>query len=126
MDSHIQSLAEEVGGCVSDSLEMAKFGKNSNAELLVVAGVKFMGETAKILSPEKKVIMPTLEATCSLDIGCPAEEFENFCSDYPDREIVVYANTSAKVKALADWVVTSSIAVDVIDHLDSLGKKIIW
>ena len=70
--------------------------------------------------------MPTLEATCSLDIGCPAEEFENFCSDYPDREIVVYANTSAKVKALADWVVTSSIAVDVIDHLDSLGKKIIW
>ena len=126
VDSHIQSLAEEVGGCVSDSLEMAKFGKNSDAELLVVAGVKFMGETAKILSPEKKVIMPTLEATCSLDIGCPAEEFENFCSDYPDREIVVYANTSAKVKALADWVVTSSIAVDVIDHLDSLGKKIIW
>ena len=126
VDSHIQSLAEEVGGCVSDSLEMAKFGKNSDAELLVVAGVKFMAETAKILSPEKKVIMPTLEATCSLDIGCPAEEFENFCSDYPDREIVVYANTSAKVKALADWVVTSSIAVDVIDHLDSLGKKIIW
>ena len=126
VDSHIQALAEEVGGCVSDSLEMAKFGKKSDAELLVVAGVKFMGETAKILSPEKKVIMPTLEATCSLDIGCPAEEFKNFCSQYPDREIVVYANTSAKVKALADWVVTSSIAVDVIDHLDSLGKKIIW
>ena len=126
VDSHIQALAEEVGGCVSDSLEMAKFGKKSDAELLVVAGVKFMGETAKILSPEKKVIMPTLEATCSLDIGCPAEEFKNFCSKYPDREIVVYANTSAKVKALADWVVTSSIAVDVIDHLDSLGKKIIW
>ena len=102
VDHEIQSLAEEVGGCVSDSLEMAKFGKLSDSKILVVAGVKFMGETAKILSPEKKVIMPTLEATCSLDIGCPAEEFEKFCSQYPDREIVVYANTSAKVKALAD------------------------
>jgi quinolinate synthase len=126
VDHQIQSLAEEVNGCVSDSLEMAKFGKLSKSNLLVVAGVKFMGETAKILSPEKKVIMPTLEATCSLDIGCPAEDFKNFCSQYPDREIVVYANTSAKVKALADWVVTSSIAVEVIEYLDSLDKKIIW
>ena len=126
VDHEIQSLAEEVGGCVSDSLEMAKFGKLTDSELLVVAGVKFMGETAKILSPEKKVIMPTLEATCSLDIGCPAEEFEKFCSQYPDREIVVYANTSAKVKALADWVVTSSIAVEVIEYLETLDKKIIW
>mgnify|MGYP001168250610 CR=1 FL=1 len=126
VDHQIQSLAEEVGGCVSDSLDMAKFGKTSDASLLVVAGVKFMGETAKILSPEKKVIMPTLEATCSLDIGCPAEDFKEFCSQYPDREIVVYANTSAEVKALADWVVTSSIAVEVIEHLDSLDKKIIW
>ena len=126
VDHQIQALAEEVNGCVSDSLEMAKFGKLSKSNLLVVAGVKFMGETAKILSPEKKVIMPTLEATCSLDIGCPAEDFKNFCSQYPDREIVVYANTSAKVKDLADWVVTSSIAVEVIEYLDSLDKKIIW
>ena len=126
VDHQIQALAEEVNGCVSDSLEMAKFGKLSKSNLLVVAGVKFMGETAKILSPEKKVIMPTLEATCSLDIGCPVEDFKNFCSQYPDREIVVYANTSAKVKALADWVVTSSIAVEVIEYLDSLDKKIIW
>ena len=126
VDHQIQALAEEVNGCVSDSLEMAKFGKLSKSNLLVVAGVKFMGETAKILSPEKKVIMPTLEATCSLDIGCPAEDFKNFCSQYPDREIVVYANTSAKVKALANWVVTSSIAVEVIEYLDSLDKKIIW
>ena len=126
VDHQIQALAEEVNGCVSDSLEMAKFGKLSKSNLLVVAGVKFMGETAKILSPEKKVIMPTLEATCSLDIGCPAEDFKNFCSQYPDREIVVYANTSAKVKSLADWVVTSSIAVEVIEYLDSLDKKIIW
>ena len=69
-----------------------------------------MGETAKILSPEKRVFMPTLEATCSLDIGCPEDEFSAFCDQHPDRTVVVYANTSAAVKARADWVVTSSIA----------------
>ena len=105
---------------------MAKFGKESKSNTLVVSGVKFMGETAKILSPEKQVYMPTLEATCSLDLGCPANEFKRFCEDYPDREIVVYANTSAEVKAISDWVVTSSIALDVVDYLDSEGKKIIW
>lgn len=125
-DPEIQSLAEETGGCVSDSLEMARFGRDHPASQLVVAGVKFMGETAKILSPEKRVIMPTLEATCSLDIGCPADEFSAFCDQHPDRTVVVYANTSAAVKARADWVVTSSIAVDVVDHLDSLGEKILW
>ena len=125
-DPEIQSLAEETGGCVSDSLEMARFGRDDPAELLVVAGVKFMGETAKILSPEKRVIMPTLEATCSLDLGCPIEEFSEFCDQHSDRTVVVYANTSAAVKARADWVVTSSIALDVVDHLDSLGEKILW
>ena len=105
---------------------MAKFGKDSDSNILVVSGVKFMGETAKILSPEKRVFMPTLEATCSLDLGCPVDDFKLFCEDHPDREIVVYANTSADVKAIADWVVTSSIALDVIDFLDSEGKKIIW
>lgn len=122
----IQKLAEETGGFIGDSLEMAKFGQKTEADVLVVAGVKFMGETAKILSPEKTVIMPTLEATCSLDIGCPADEFEAFCQQHPDRTIVVYANTSAKVKALADWVITSSIALDVVDYLDQKGEKIIW
>lgn len=122
----IQSLAEETGGCVSDSLEMARFGKNHEAETLVVAGVKFMGETAKILSPEKRVLMPTLEATCSLDLGCPAEDFARFCDEHPDRTVVVYANTSAAVKARSDWVVTSSIALDVVDHLDKQGEKILW
>ncbi len=77
-DPEIQSLAEETGGCVSDSLEMARFGKDHPASTLIVAGVKFMGETAKILSPEKRVFMPTLEATCSLDIGCPEDEFSDF------------------------------------------------
>ncbi len=122
----IQALAEETGGCVSDSLEMARFGHDHPATTLVVAGVKFMGETAKILTPEKRVLMPTLEATCSLDLGCPAEEFSAFCDAHPDREVVVYANTSAAVKARADWVVTSSIALDVAEHLADQGRKIIW
>ncbi|BCD96309.1 quinolinate synthase NadA [Marinagarivorans cellulosilyticus] len=125
-DPVIQALAEQTGGCVSDSLEMARFGKTHNAQTLIVAGVKFMGETAKILTPEKRVLMPTLEATCSLDLGCPAQEFSDFCDQHPDRTVVVYANTSAAVKARADWVVTSSIAKEVVAHLDSLGQKILW
>ncbi|WP_130834437.1 quinolinate synthase NadA [[Erwinia] mediterraneensis] len=125
-DPEIQALAEETGGCVADSLEMARFGSQHAASTLLVAGVRFMGETAKILSPEKTVLMPTLEAECSLDLGCPAEAFNAFCDAHPDRTVVVYANTSAAVKARADWVVTSSIAVELIAHLDSLGEKIIW
>ncbi len=122
----IQALAEATGGCVSDSLEMARFGRDHKAQTLIVAGVRFMGETAKILTPEKRVLMPDLEATCSLDLGCPVDEFSAFCDQHPDREVVVYANTSAAVKARADWVVTSSIALDVAEHLHSQGKKIIW
>ncbi|MCH7337797.1 quinolinate synthase NadA [Acinetobacter sp. NIPH 2699] len=125
-DPDVQELAELTGGCVSDSLEMARFGRDHPATTLVVAGVKFMGETSKILSPEKTVLMPTLEATCSLDIGCPVDEFSAFCDQHPDHTVVVYANTSAAVKARADWVVTSSCAVEIIEHLDSLGEKIIW
>jgi quinolinate synthase len=122
----IQALAEETGGCVSDSLEMARFGRDHPATTLIVAGVRFMGETAKILTPDKRVLMPTLEATCSLDLGCPIEEFSAFCDQHPDRTVVVYANTSAAVKARADWVVTSSIALDVAEHLAELDQKIIW
>ena len=122
----IQALAEETGGCVSDSLEMARFGHDHPAQTLIIAGVKFMGETAKILTPGKRVLMPTLEATCSLDLGCPIEEFSEFCDQHPDREVVVYANTSAAVKARADWVVTSSIALKVVEHLDAQGEKILW
>ncbi|WP_394131711.1 quinolinate synthase NadA [Shewanella maritima] len=125
-DPEIQALAEETGGCVSDSLEMARFGRDHPAEKMIVAGVKFMGETAKILSPEKTVFMPTLEATCSLDLGCPIEKFNQFCDAHPDHTVVVYANTSAAVKARADWVVTSSIALEIVEHLDSEDKKIIW
>ncbi|PCI51973.1 MAG: quinolinate synthase [Moraxellaceae bacterium] len=125
-DPELQSLAEESGGCVSDSLEMARFGSRHSASTLIVAGVRFMGETAKILSPEKRVFMPTLEATCSLDIGCPADEFYAFCDQHPDHTVVVYANTSAAVKARADWVVTSSIALKVVEHLSDRGEKILW
>jgi len=125
-DPVVQALAEETGGCVADSLEMARFGKNHPATTLLVAGVKFMGETAKILTPHKIVIMPTLEATCSLDLGCPVKEFAAFCDAHPERTVVVYANTSAAVKARADWVVTSSCAVDIVEHLADKGEKIIW
>ena len=124
--SDLQMIAEQTGGCVADSLEMARFGAQHDASTLIVAGVRFMGETAKILNPEKRVLMPTLEATCSLDIGCPIERFSAFCDAHPERTVVVYANTSAAVKARADWVVTSSIAVDVVDHLDAEGQKILW
>merc|ERR1711964_629779 len=125
-DHEIQALAEETGGCVADSLEMARFGRDAQEQTLIVAGVRFMGETAKILSPEKRVLMPTMEATCSLDIGCPVKEFSEFCDQHPDHTVVVYANTSAAVKARADWVVTSSIAVEVIEHLQAKGEKILW
>ena len=122
----VQEVAELTGGNVSDSLEMAKFGANQSSKMLIVAGVRFMGETAKILNPEKKVLMPTLKAECSLDLNCPANDLLEFREKYPDRQLVVYANTSADVKAMADWVVTSSIAVKLIEHLNKQKIKIIW
>ncbi len=126
VDADIQELAEESGGYVSDSLDMARFGNEHTASTLVVAGVRFMGETAKILNPEKRIIMPDLAAECSLDMNCPVDEFSAFCDAHPDYTVVVYANTSAAVKARADWMVTSGIAVDVINHLVKQGEKIIW
>jgi len=122
----LQDLAEATGGIVSDSLDMANFGHQHPAKTIVVAGVRFMGETAKILNPEKRVLMPDLEAECSLDLGCPIDEFAAFCDAHPDRVVVVYANTSAAVKARADWMVTSSIALPVVKHLHEQGKKILW
>ncbi|TNC99197.1 MAG: quinolinate synthase [Gallionellaceae bacterium] len=122
----LQDLAEATGGIVSDSLDMANFGHRHPAQTIVVAGVRFMGETAKILNPEKRVLMPDLEAECSLDLGCPADEFTFFCDAHPDRTVVVYANTSAAVKARADWMVTSSIALPIVQHLKERGEKILW
>ena len=125
-DETIQALADDTGGYVSDSLDMARFGHEHPAQTLVVAGVRFMGETAKILNPEKCVLMPDLHAECSLDLGCPAEQFGEFCDQHPDRTVVVYANTSAAVKARADWMVTSGSALDVVRCLDARGEKILW
>jgi quinolinate synthase len=126
VDGDLQDLALETGGCVADSLEMARFGRDHPSQTLVVAGVRFMGESAKILSPDKRVLMPDLEATCSLDLGCPADEFSQFCDAHPDRQVVVYANTSAAVKARADWMVTSSCALAIVSHLHAQGHKILW
>ncbi|HHC73896.1 MAG TPA: quinolinate synthase NadA, partial [Thiothrix sp.] len=125
VDADVQQLAEETGGYVSDSLDMARFGKEHPAKTLVVAGVRFMGETAKILTPEKRILMPTLEAECSLDLSCPADEFSRFCDAHPDHTVVVYSNTSAAVKARADYVVTSSIALKLVSWLASQDKKVL-
>jgi quinolinate synthase len=122
----LQDLAQATGGTVSDSLEMARFGHEHPARTIVVAGVRFMGETAKILNPEKRVLMPDLAAECSLDLATPADEFAAFCDAHPDRVVVVYANTSAAVKARADWMVTSSIAEKIVGWLHQQGKKILW
>ena len=122
----LQILADETGGHVADSLDMARFGAEQDAEVLVVAGVRFMGETAKILNPEKRILVPELEANCSLDLGCPTDAFAAFRAQHPERTVVVYANTSAAVKAQADWVVTSSIALDIVNDLTARGEKILW
>jgi quinolinate synthase len=126
VDGDLQDLALETGGCVADSLEMARFGRDHASQTLVVAGVRFMGESAKILSPDKRVLMPDLEATCSLDLGCPAMDFSRFCDAHPERQVVVYANTSAAVKARADWMVTSSCALAIVNHLKDQGHKVLW
>ena len=122
----LQDLAEETGGIVSDSLEMARFGRDHPATTLVVSGVRFMGETSKILSPNKTILMPDLGANCSLDLGCPIDAFSAFCDAHPDRTVVVYANTSAAVKARSDWLVTSSCALDIVSALKDKGHKILW
>lgn len=122
----IQQLAEASGGFIGDSLEMARWGRDCSANTVIVAGVRFMGETAAILSPEKNILMPELQAECSLDLGCPADKFSEFCDENADRTVVVYANTSAAVKARADYVATSSIGLELVEYLKLCGKKIIW
>lgn len=126
VDPLIQQITEETNGFIGDSLEMAKFGSKCQTENLIVCGVKFMAETAKILSPDKHIYVPTYESTCSLDLGCPAADLEIMKNKYPERVLVVYANTSAEVKAMADWVVTSSIAREIIEELYLNDQKILW
>lgn len=122
----VQRLAEETGGFIGDSLEMARVGKDSPLKTIVVAGVRFMGETAKILSPEKTVLMPDLHSECSLDLCCQTSDIIRVKAEHPNATVVAYANTSAEVKAQSDWIVTSSLAVELADYLKGRGEEILW
>lgn len=117
----IQDIADMVG----DSLALAQYAAKTEADIIVLCGVHFMGETAKILSPQKKVLVPDIEAGCSLADSCPADEFERFVKAHPDHTVVSYVNTTAAVKALTDIVVTSTNAKKIIDSLP-VDTKIIF
>ncbi|NCA79060.1 MAG: quinolinate synthase NadA [Sphingobacteriia bacterium] len=119
-NNDIQDIADVIG----DSLALAQWATKTNADMIVVCGVHFMGETAKILSPEKKVFVPDLNAGCSLADSCPADAFEKFIQQHPDHTVVSYVNTTADVKALTDVVVTSSNARKIIDQLPQDAKII--
>ncbi|MDD2285112.1 MAG: quinolinate synthase NadA [Paludibacter sp.] len=117
----IQDIADQIG----DSLALAQWAAKTEADIIVLCGVHFMGETAKILSPHKKVLVPDLEAGCSLADSCPADDFEKFVKEHPDHTVVTYVNTTAAVKALTDVVVTSTNAKKIIDQLPK-DEKIIF
>ena len=120
-DEEIQDIADFVG----DSLALAQWAAKTKSEIIVLCGVHFMGETAKILSPDKKVLIPDLEAGCSLADSCPADEFEEFIKNNPNHKVISYVNTTAAVKALTDIVVTSSNAKEIVDSLPP-NEKIIF
>ncbi|MCU0342293.1 MAG: quinolinate synthase NadA [Ignavibacterium sp.] len=112
-ESEIQDIADFVG----DSLELAKKAKSTSADVIVFAGVHFMAETAKILNPDKLVLLPDLEAGCSLAEGCPAEDFKSFRERHPDHLAITYINCTADVKALSDIICTSSSAEKIINQI---------
>jgi len=116
----IQNIADFIG----DSLALAQQAAKTDAEILVICGVHFMGETAKILSPGKKVLIPDIEAGCSLADSCPADKFEAFVKEHPDHKVITYVNTSAAVKALTDVVVTSTNAVSIVQSFPKEEKII--
>ena len=120
-EAEIQELADYLG----DSLYLAQAAKEVKAETIVFAGVHFMAETAKIINPTKKVILPDLNAGCSLADSCPPEDFKKFIDQYPGAHIVTYINCSAEIKALSSIVCTSSNAVKVIDSIPE-GETIIF
>lgn len=122
----LQYIAEKSGGYIGDSLGMAQWATKTECDTIVLAGVYFMAETIKILNPNKKVFVLDKEATCSLDVGCDYEGLKQMVENNQDREVVVYANTSAKVKTLANWVVTSKNAIPIVEHLYEQDKKILW
>ncbi|MBI5661492.1 MAG: quinolinate synthase NadA [Ignavibacterium album] len=112
-ESEIQDIADFVG----DSLELAKKAKSTNADVIVFAGVHFMAETAKILNPQKLVLIPDPEASCSLAEGCPADQFRKFREAHPDHIAITYINCTAEVKALSDIICTSSNAEKIISQI---------
>ncbi len=116
----IQDIADVIG----DSLALAQWATKSTADILVVCGVHFMGETAKILSPEKKVLVPDMNAGCSLADSCNANDFERFVRAHPDHTVISYVNTTAAVKALTDVVVTSSNAQKIVEQFPKDAKLI--
>lgn len=116
----IQDIADVVG----DSLALAQKAAQTDADIIVLSGVHFMGETAKILSPQKKVLVPDLEAGCSLADSCPADKFEEFIKAHPGHTVISYVNTTAAVKALTDVVVTSTNAKKIIDQFPQDAKLI--
>ena len=116
----IQDIADNVG----DSLALAQWAEKTDAEIIVLCGVHFMGETAKILSPQKRVFIPDLEAGCSLAESCPADKFEEFVKAHPDHTVISYVNTTAAVKALTDVVVTSTNAKKIVDQFPQDAKLI--
>ncbi len=117
----VQQIADHIG----DSLALARVAQNNDADILVFAGVHFMGETAKILSPQKKVLMPDMEAGCSLADSCKAEDYGAFIAQHPDHTVITYVNTTIGVKALTDIICTSSNAIDIINSLPK-DEKIIF
>ena len=119
-DADIQDIADYIG----DSLGLSQQAAATNADIIVFAGVEFMAETAKILSPNKKVLLPDLKAGCSLADSCPADKFQKFKEQHPDHIVISYVNCSAEIKALTDIVCTSSNALQIIESLPKEQKII--
>ncbi|MDH8701520.1 quinolinate synthase [Dysgonomonadaceae bacterium PH5-43] len=120
-EGNIQDIADFVG----DSLALAQWATKTDADIIVLCGVHFMGETAKILCPDKRVFVPDLNAGCSLADSCPADKFEEFIKQHPDHTVISYVNTTAAVKTLTDVVVTSTNARKIVDKFP-IDEKIIF
>jgi quinolinate synthase len=119
-EDEIQDLADVVG----DSLALARAAQNVERDVIVFCGVHFMAETAKILNPERRVVVPDMAAGCSLADGCPADEFREFVAQHPGAVVITYINSSADVKALSDVICTSSNAVEIVKHFE--GRPVIF
>lgn len=121
---YTEGVLQDIADFVGDSLGLAQQAAKTDADIIVMCGVHFMGETNKILCPQKKVLVPDLNATCSLAESCPAEDFREFVAAHPDHQVISYVNTSAAVKALTDVVVTSSNAKKIVDTFPQDTKLI--